>query len=149
MRLCSTKQSAHISLIRRRSRSVVSRAPASSGTCTDDNIEGAARNRLTADPSISVTATGEPCRRARGPHARPPGSRASPMTQSAQEPEEGDAHRGVVRDVGDRAGEEAAGALVAPRPEGAGEEDAAEADGGIAVGEGEDEGADEYRGPDA
>jgi hypothetical protein len=66
MRLCSSEQPAHISLIRRRSRSIVSRAPASSGTypcspaqCSDvnidDEIEGAVTNRLTAGPSISAS----------------------------------------------------------------------------------------------
>jgi hypothetical protein len=32
MRLCSSEQPAHISLIRRRTRSIVSRAPSSSGS---------------------------------------------------------------------------------------------------------------------
>ncbi len=65
MRLGSSEQPAHISLIRRRSRSIVSRAPASSGIyprsparCSDVNIdeeiEGAVTNRLTAGPSISA-----------------------------------------------------------------------------------------------
>jgi hypothetical protein len=64
MRLCSSKQPAHISLIRRRSRPIVSRAPASSGIYLrfarrstvniDQEIEGAATNRLTAGPSISA-----------------------------------------------------------------------------------------------
>src|SRR5207253_2286426 len=63
MRLCSSEQPAHISLIRRRSRSIVSRAPASSGNrpcrperysdvSIDHEIEGAVTNRLTAGPSI-------------------------------------------------------------------------------------------------
>src|SRR5437773_952602 len=66
MRLCSSEQPAHISLIRRRSRSIVSRAPASSGNrpcrperysdvSIDQEIEGAVTNRLTAGPSISAT----------------------------------------------------------------------------------------------
>jgi len=57
MRLCSSEQPAHISLIRRRSRSIVSRAPAPSGNYLrspaqgsdvniDDAIEGAVTNRL-------------------------------------------------------------------------------------------------------
>ena len=65
MRLYSSEQPAHISLIRRRSRSIVSRASASSGNrpcpptkCSDVNIdqeiEGAVTNRLTAGPSISA-----------------------------------------------------------------------------------------------
>src|SRR2546426_4991546 len=65
MRLCSSEQPAHISLIRRRSRSIVSRAPASSGNrpcrperysdvSIDQEIEGAVTNRLTAGPSISA-----------------------------------------------------------------------------------------------
>src|SRR5439155_16963841 len=65
MRLCSSEQPAHISLIRRRSRSLVSRAPASSGIylrspaqCLEVNlaqeIEGAVTNYLTAGPSISA-----------------------------------------------------------------------------------------------
>src|SRR5581483_8946006 len=64
MRLCSSEQPAHISLIRRRSRSCVSRASASSGnrpcppaTCSDINIdqeiEDTITNLLTAGPSIS------------------------------------------------------------------------------------------------
>src|SRR5437899_9463157 len=67
MRLCSSEQPAHISLIRRRSRSIVSRAPASSGyrpcrperysdVSIDQEIEGAVTNRLTAGPSISASA---------------------------------------------------------------------------------------------
>jgi len=66
MRLCSSEQPAHISLIRRRSRSIVSRAPATSGNrpcrperysdvSIDQEIEGAVTNRLTAGPSISAT----------------------------------------------------------------------------------------------
>ena len=66
MRLCSSEQPAHISLIRRRSRSIVSRAPAPSGNYLrspaqgsdvniDDAIEGAVTNRLTAGPSISAS----------------------------------------------------------------------------------------------
>jgi len=66
MRLCSSEQPAHISLIRRRSRSIVSRAPASSGNrpcrperysdvSIDQEIEGAVTNHLTAGPSISAT----------------------------------------------------------------------------------------------
>jgi len=64
MRLCSSEQPAHISLIRRRSRSIVSRAPASSGTyrglpepcadIVDEEIEDTVTNRLTAGPSISA-----------------------------------------------------------------------------------------------
>jgi hypothetical protein len=65
MRLRSSEQPAHISLIRRRSRFIVSRAPASSGnppcraeTCSgitiDPDIEGAITNRLTAGPSMSA-----------------------------------------------------------------------------------------------
>src|SRR3989442_11093884 len=65
MRLCSSEQPAHISLIRRRSSSIVSRASASSGNprcppdkCSDvsigQEIEGAVTNRLTAGPSISA-----------------------------------------------------------------------------------------------
>src|SRR3989442_11908603 len=66
MRLCSSEQPAHISLIRRRSSSIVSRASASSGNprcppdkCSDvsigQEIEGAVTNRLTAGPSISAS----------------------------------------------------------------------------------------------
>src|SRR5205809_3868997 len=66
MRLCCSEQPAHISLIRRRSRSIVSRAPASSGNrpcrperysdvSIDQEIEGAVTNHLTAGPSISAT----------------------------------------------------------------------------------------------
>src|SRR2546425_10173261 len=73
MRLCSSEQPAHISLIRRRSRSIVSRAPASSGNrpcrperysdvSIDQEIEGAVTNRLTAGPSISARACGGPGR---------------------------------------------------------------------------------------
>src|SRR5437660_6496318 len=69
MRLCSSEQPAHISLIRRRSRSIVSRAPAPSGNYLrspaqgsdvniDDAIEGAVTNRLTAGPSISARSAG-------------------------------------------------------------------------------------------
>ena len=65
MRLCSSEQPAHISLIRRRSRSIVSRASASSGIhpharaqCAhvniDREIEDARTTRLTAGPSISA-----------------------------------------------------------------------------------------------
>src|SRR2546425_10299741 len=65
MRLCSSEQPAHISLIRRRSRSIVSRASASSGihprsraqyadVNIDREIEDAVTNRLTAGPSTSA-----------------------------------------------------------------------------------------------
>jgi len=64
MRLCSSEQPAHISLIRRRSRSIVSRAPASSGTyrgspepcadIVDEEVEDTVTNLLTAGPSISA-----------------------------------------------------------------------------------------------
>src|SRR5918994_1079657 len=77
MRLCSSEQPAHISLIRRRSRSIVSRASASSGIHPnspaqgadiniDREIEDAVTNRLTAGPSISARgenfACPSPCR---------------------------------------------------------------------------------------
>jgi hypothetical protein len=65
MRLYPPRQSAYISLIRRRSRPIVSQAPASfgkssmpSGESSDVNIdrgiEDPARNRLTVGPSISA-----------------------------------------------------------------------------------------------
>src|SRR5947199_9248239 len=66
MRLCSSEQPAHIRLNRRRSHSIVRRAPASSGNrpcrperysdvSIDQEIEGAVTNHLTAGPSISAT----------------------------------------------------------------------------------------------
>jgi len=48
MRLSSTEQPAYISLIRRRSRLIVSRAPAPSGTYTDIDNKKPRCNDLTA-----------------------------------------------------------------------------------------------------
>jgi hypothetical protein len=90
MRLCSSEQPAHISLIRRRSRSIVSRAPASSRNprCpAPDNrpnvfdigqeIEAAVTNRLTAGPSISAGPPSEPV----GHVARPRANTVAPHHQ--------------------------------------------------------------------